>query len=91
MILSKSRPGDAAFECPDFWAVISKDRVITQVEPCEWRPFPEADARLIAAAPELLEALKAACIVLHEWGGGRGRMEAAVAWKVVLKAEGRKS
>ena len=54
------RPSDEAFlSCPDFFGIISGDKVICEVVPAEWRPFPESDARLIAAAPELLRALKA--------------------------------
>ncbi len=59
MIMAKSRPGDSAFECPDLWVVTSGDKIITELKPCEWRPFPEADARLIAAAPDFFRVVKA--------------------------------
>ncbi len=58
MIMSNQHPGPEAHKCPDFWAIVSDDKIITELKPCEWRPFPEDDARLIAAAPDMYAALK---------------------------------
>lgn len=59
---------------------------ICDVIPTDWRLLPEADAKLIAAAPELLEACKR--IVAAPFGVALGDLEVLKA--AVAKAEGTK-
>lgn len=52
----------------------------------EWQ---HADARLIAAAPELLDALKESLDVMGEWGDDGDPAWASRARAAIAKAEGR--
>lgn len=57
-------------------AICAEDAVVATITPDENGPFPlddtdRANAQLIAAAPDLLAALKAARLMLYAWKGSR--------------------